>query len=450
MWERYCFYTMMAIYMLYMKDPNNGYPFLQSNASLLNGLYVGTVYFTPFFGGLLADRKWGYRLPILVGAVVMGVGSLMLAVNDLIFFFGGLLCLVIGNGLFKPNISTLVGKLYAPGDSRLDNAYTIFYMGINLGALTAPLVAQYLRVRYGFHVAFASAAVGMGASLVIFLSCQNMLVFTAGDVKQPTPDPFVTPEVQRQRHIALLIIFVLVALFWMAFKQNSNTFPLWARDCTDRRPPEWLKDAHFLLDKNGHLSPELFSSVNPFFVIFFSPLMVLLWGWLRHRGREPSTPAKVGIGMTLTASAFTVLVIGGWAGGDMPGVRVSMFYLIGAYALLTLGELCLSPMGLSLVSKLAAPKQRSAWMGGWFAATAAGGYLSGIVGVLWEPWPHSQFFAFLAGTSLVAALVLVGCYDRLKAAMPSPRQAPSPQPAAGAPPKKSEAVQPAPSREVRA
>src|SRR5262249_31571647 len=182
-----------------------------------------------FFGGMLADQKWGYRLSILAGAVLMGAGQFLLALNPLPFFFAGLTCLVLGNGLFKPNISTLVAKLYPPNDPRLDNAFTIFYMGINLGALISPLVAGFLRVRYGYHVAFAAAGVGMGVSIVIFLAFQSTLVFERGDRKQPVPDPHIEPEVQRHRHLALLIIFGVVALFWMAFKQNGNTFTLWWR-----------------------------------------------------------------------------------------------------------------------------------------------------------------------------------------------------------------------------
>ena len=421
MWERFSFYTMAAVFMLYMKDESNGHPFLQDNASIINGLYLGTVYFTPFFGGMLADQKWGYRLSILVGALVMGLGQFLLGVDQIAFFFAGLVCLVIGNGLFKPNISTLVGKLYPANDPRLDNAYTLFYMGINLGAFAAPLVAGPLRVHYGYHTAFAFAGVGMGLSLLIFLPWQHHLVFTTNDPKQAVPDPHVPPLVQRERHFALVVIFVLVALFWMAFKQNANTFPLWAKDCTDRTPPEWMSGATVLLDKSGAFAPEVFSSINPLFVILFSPLLVGFWGVLRARGWEPSTPAKVALGMVLGAAAFGVLAIGGLNGGDSPGVRVSMAYLIGAYAILTLGELCLSPMGLSLVSKLAAPKQRSAWMGGWFVATAVGGYLSGIVGLLWKPWPHSQFFGFLAGTSLFAALLLLLFFRRLRDAIPGAR-----------------------------
>jgi POT family proton-dependent oligopeptide transporter len=457
MWERFSFYTMAAVFMLYMKDQSHAYPFLRDNASLINGLYVGTVYFTPFFGGMLADRKIGYRWAIIWGALWMGLGQFLLAVDSLTFFFAGLVALVVGNGLFKPNISTLVGKLYEPNDPRLDSAYLIFYMGINLGALIAPFVAQYVRNRYGFHAAFASAGFGMGISLVVFLACQRWLVFT--DYRQAQAQPvgeLVAPKVQRRRNTALLIIFVLVALFWMAFKQNTNTFPLWARDCTDRTPPAFLADSQAVLDKEGKLSTELNACINPFFVIVFSPLMVLFWHWLRGRGLEPSTPAKIGIGMALAAAAFGILALGGLAGGDMGAIRqnprlaqvglaagvvdpaggltvfawwqgllasdvgrVSMWYLIGGYAVITLAELCLSPIGLSLVSKLADPRHRSAWMGGWFVATAVGGYLSGIVGIWWERMPHSQFFGLLAGTSVLAGALLVIFLPRLRAAMPS-------------------------------
>src|SRR5262249_52437335 len=148
------------------------------------------------------------------------------------------------------------------------------------------------RVHYGYHAAFASAGVGMGLSLLIFLPFQNYLVFTANDAKQPIPDPHVPPEVQSERHFALVVIFVIVAFFWMAFKQNGNTFPLWAKDSTDRSPPEWLSDARVrgvLLDKEGNFAPELFASINPLFVILFSPLLVAFWAALRRRGLEPST-----------------------------------------------------------------------------------------------------------------------------------------------------------------
>jgi POT family proton-dependent oligopeptide transporter len=296
MWERFGFYCMLAIFVLYMTE--SGHPLLQQNASQIYGLYLGFVYFTPFFGGLVADRAWGYGRTILAGAVVLGLGYFLLAVDHLGFFFAGLLALVLGNGLFKPNISVLVGKLYRPGDPRLDNAFTIFYMGINVGAFTSPLVAQYLRKEYGYHTAFAAAGVGMALSLVIFLVCQRWLRYAEQGPPPPEPEPArtagtlapdtrvepaapvgvrpgtvavsapevaqvaadldVPPAVQRRRHAALLIIFVIVALFWMGFKQNGNTFALWARDCTDRHPSEAVRSVlqtlhldRLVLDKEG-------------------------------------------------------------------------------------------------------------------------------------------------------------------------------------------------------
>ncbi len=420
MWERFSFYCMNAVFMLYMTSTTNGHPFLQRHASIINGLYFGMAYFLPFFGGLLADQKWGYRLTIILGALTMGMGHLFLAVDELPFFFAGLIALAIGNGLFKPNISTLVGKLYAPNDPRLDSAFTIFYMGINIGAFTSPIVAAYLKERYGFHTAFGAAGIGMGICICIFMSCRRWLVFA-----NPQPggdglaDRTVTAPaaVQRQRHMALVIIFVLVIFFWMAFNQGGNTFPQWFRDNTDRTPAAWWPHLPFLLDAEGNFSAALSSAINPFFVIAFSPLMVLLWSGLRRGSLEPSTPAKMGLGMLLTAVAFAILMQGALHGGNTPGVLVSPGYLVGSTAVITVAELCLSPMGLSLVSKLAAPSQRAAWMGGWFAATAAGSLLSGLIGHYWTTWKHSTFFGFLVGSSLFAGLLLLLCYRRLQAAM---------------------------------
>lgn len=437
MWERFGFYCMLAIFVLYMTDPKNGHPFLQEHSSHIYGIYLGFVYFTPFFGGILADQKLGYPLTIVLGALGLAAGYFLLGIDNLTFFFLGLAALVIGNGLFKPNISTMVGKLYPRGDPRIDSAFTIFYMGINIGAFAAPLAAQRLRNEYGFHTAFASAGVGMLVSLAIFLLLQRWVVFA----DQPPPEtsankaPEVPPTVQRERHIALLIIFVVVAMFWMGFKQNGNTFNLWVRDCTDRVPAPWLLSLlqfirldWFLLDQEGKFSTELTQCINPFFVVALSPVVVWFWLRLKARGLEPSTPAKVGLGMVLAAAAFLVLALGGLAGGDVSGVLVSAWYITGAYFLLTLGELCLSPMGLSLVSKLAAPKHRSGWMGGWFVSTAVGGYLSGVIAGFWKTWQHSAFFGLLIGTSLFAALILFLFLRRLRAAMPAEKKEAAPVP----------------------
>src|SRR5436190_8050862 len=217
MWERFGFYCMNAVFVLYMLSTDNGHPFLQDNASLIYGFYVGTVYFTPFFGGMLADGPLGYRWAVILGAVVMGAGYALLAVDHIAFFFAGLLGLVIGNGLFKPNISVLVGKLYPANDPRLDGAYTIFYMGINIGAFISPLVAGWVRVHYGFHAAFGIAGIGMIISLVLFALCRRWLVFTRGDAAAEISqqEEHVSPQVQRTRHLALLVVFAIVTLFWM-------------------------------------------------------------------------------------------------------------------------------------------------------------------------------------------------------------------------------------------
>ncbi|MFQ3652358.1 MAG: peptide MFS transporter, partial [Gemmataceae bacterium] len=406
-------YVMNALFIYYMTSPDNGHPFLQQHASIIYGLYLGAVYFMPFPFGIWTDLQLGYRWAILLGAILMGLGHVLLAFDPLPFFFSGLVCLALGNGLFKPNISTLVGNLYGPNDPRLDNAYTIFYMGINLGAFLAPIVAGIVRVHYGFHWAFGVAGIGMAISLLLFLALQHTLVFDRRDRAEVAE--VVPSAMQRKRHLALVIIFIIVALFWLGFKQNGNTFNLWFKDHTDRTAPWWWPS--ILLDEKGLITTEYVSSINPLFVLLFSPLLVLCWTSLRRVGLEPSTPAKIGLAMLLTAGAFFLMGAGGLAGGNTG--LVSPAYLIGAFAIITTAELCLSPIGLSLVSKLAAREQRSMWMGGWFAATALGGYGSGLIGSYWKLWDKSTFFFVLAGTSLLALLVLLLFYRFLLAAMPT-------------------------------
>jgi POT family proton-dependent oligopeptide transporter len=423
MWERFSFYTMAALFMFYMTWDGNGQPFLQAHASLVNGAYFGTVYFTPFFGGILTDRLLGSRNAVLLGGLVMALGHVLLAFDQLGFFFAGLAALAVGNGFFKPNISTLVGNLYPPGDARLDSAYTIFYMGINAGGFLAPLVAGWLRVRYGYHVAFASAGVGMVVSLLIFLAGQAWLKFTGP--LQSLPEEEVSPAIQRERHLALLVLFVVVILFWMAFQQGGNTLQLWFRDSTDRTPPFGMNWGA-LLDKEGVLNEQLINSINPFYVIVLGLPLAWLWQRLGSTHRQPSTPVKMGIGMLLTSVGFLVFGAGALAGADTPGVRVSVLYLLAAYLLITLGELSLSPLGMSLVRQLAAPRSRTAWMGGWFAAIAVGSYLSGVLGAFWTVWPHSAFFAVLACATLAAFGILAAFLPWLRRVLPTPGPAPKP------------------------
>lgn len=316
--------------------------------------------------------------------------------SPLMFFFAALGCLIIGNGCFKPNISTMLGNLYRDLPEKKDDAYNIFYMGINLGAFFSPLVAASLRSLHpihGWHYAFGAAGIGMIISLVTFTLFQKHVRagenVSGGNIDQAGTGKEVelTPIQARKRVMALLVIFGVVIFFWMGFHQNGLTLNFWARDNT-----------------RTTLSPELFQSVNPLFILLFTPLVVGFWNILRRRKLEPSTASKLGVGMILTAGSFAIMAFAALSGGNIG--RVSVSWLISAYAVITLGELCLSPMGLSLVSKLAPWKIRGMMMGGWFAATAIGNYLSGFLGSFWDTLIHSTFFTILVGTSLFAAALL--------------------------------------------
>ncbi len=405
MWERFSFYTMRAIFALYMVTPQEygGLGFTVQLTSTIYGLYVGLVYFTPFFGGLLADRYFGIKRSVTYGGIFFLIGHLLLAFPPLPFFFAGLICLIIGNGLFKPNISTMLGNLYRSVPERKDDGYNIFYMGINLGAFLSPLVAGYLRVNHGWHYGFGAAAVGMVFSMAIFWLFQRHV--QEGDVPprsqrvkniyhQDQDDKVRDSKVDKQRTGALLIIFVIVIFFWMAFEQQGLTLTFWAQNAT-----------------NTAISAEMFQSVNPMFILLLTFPLVAFWGLLRRGGKEPSTAAKMFIGMLLAASAFVIMGFAANSGGN--DGHVSVYWLMGAYAVLTTAELCLSPMGLSLVSKLAPKHKLGMMMGGWFVATGIGGYLSGTIGGLWSKLSHANFFYLIAGLLVLVALVLFTQLKRL-------------------------------------
>ena len=453
MWERFGFYTMLAIFTLYLDEF-----FHFDNKGQIYGGFLALVYFTPIGGGYIADKVLGFRRTIALGAVLMAIGYATIAIpypqnpenetrvqaaeaqfaeaktgweerskaaqdagrtfteaapkyagpprlDGRWLFYLALFILIIGNGLFKPNISVMVGNLYKEGDPLKDSAFNIFYMGINIGAFFSPVAAATLRNAIGWSAAFGAAAAGMVVSLAIFMIWKKHIMHA--EIGQESEGSVagglsLTPEQFRARVIALLIIFAIVVLFWMSFHQNGFTLTLWARDSTG---PLW---------GDFRISPEIFQSVNPFFVVTLTPVLVWFWTRLRKRDMEPSTPGKIGIGMVLTAAAFGIMALAGISGGDTG--LVSPLWLVAAYGVVTTGELCLSPMGLSFVSKVAPPSIRGLMMGGWFGATAVGNYLSGAVEVLWHKWPHSQFFGFLVVTSLFAAILLRIVLNRLKKA----------------------------------
>ncbi|HET8772338.1 MAG TPA: peptide MFS transporter [Thermoanaerobaculia bacterium] len=485
MWERYSFYTVGAMLSLYLRDSVDGFGFSNARSASVTSTYNMFIYFTPLLGGLIADRLTGFRKAIMIGGVSFMIGHALLAVPDnLLVCYLALTFLVIGNGFFKPNVSSMVGNLYREGSHLKDKAYLIFYMGINVGALLAPLVANFVQPRWGFHPAFFMGAVGMVISLIVFGINQKYV--RHADRKQsqgtdakavavtedlpPTPEALAMAAVPEWKRImALIVIFLIVIVFWMVFHQNSISLTWWAEDHSRALP--------------GILS----FAINPLFIIILSTPLAAFWSWLDRRNLEPSTPMKMMIGMILTGLSFVILYFAANSGGFhkpvfevvqssgtetvvsispearehlgittppmkledgkdawrvtnagapaakgefvrfeseangqitvAPTSRVSAWWLIIAYFVLSLGELMLSPMGLSLVSKVAPIRMRGLMMGGWFAATAIGNKLTGVAGY-WDLWSHSFFFILLAGMALTMAVVLLVLMRPLKKAMP--------------------------------
>ena len=385
LWERYSFYSMMAILALYM---NEALHFDVAHVGRVYGAYTAGVYFLPLLGGWLADRVLGFSRAIIVGGVLMMAGHLVLGVESLPFFYGGLVLLAFGAGLLKPNVSTLVGNLYRTRPDLRDQGFNIFYMGVNLGAFISPLTVSWLRLHYGWGPAFMSAAIAMLFSLLVFITFQRHVAEAAVKVEDRSSEALVlTPAEVRSRVITLLAIFGISLVFWLAFYQIFYTFTFWALDSTATTWP-----------------PERFQTFEPLGVILLSPVLVAVWVWLQRRNAEPSTPVKMLMGVGLVAAAFGMLAYAGSIGGNTG--RVSAQWLIWANVIIALGEIALSPMGMSLVNRLSPPRLRGLMMGGWFASLGLGGYLSGYVGGYWDTMPHSRFFLMVVGILLAVAVPL--------------------------------------------
>ncbi len=457
LWERYGFYTAAAIMTLYLQ--RGGFGWTKTEATSLWSNYLMFVYATPLIGGWIADKFLGYRKSVLLGGVFFVAGYAMLGLGAISSFYIALALLFIGNGFFKPNISTMVGNLYPANSPLKDSAYNIFYMGINIGALLAPIVGEILlqsiagpdvlalakdgktltadqaaSLRSGFLAAFYAAAIGMTLGTGIFsFFYRQMAAAEQGQKELLLDDPSTVtvaedlppaaaidkvPEATRIG--ALLVIFFIVIVFWMVFHQNGSTMTYWADENT-----------------NWKVSGVVSNAINPFWIVVLTVPLVKFWSWLRSRGMEPSTPTKMAIGMLLTSLAFLILYVAARTGGDQEFVRnsagellrddkgeyrmlqhkVSPLWLILAYMTISLGELMLSPMGLSLVSKVAPARMRGLMMGGWFVATAIGNKLTAI-GLLWTRWYHSSFWLLCSMSALGMACLLLVLLRPLKKAMP--------------------------------
>jgi POT family proton-dependent oligopeptide transporter len=407
MWERFSYYGMRALLVLYMVKYllapqraegvaglgafKSALEFMfgplatQPLASQIYGFYTGLVYLTPIFGGLLADRVLGQRRTVILGAALMAVGHFMMAVEHL--FLLALVFLILGNGAFKPNISTQVGHLYAPGDRRRDRAFSIFYVGINLGAFLAPLVCGTLGEELGWHYGFAAAGVGMTLALTIYLYAAPALPREAL-VRLGTPRDPIGRDAWRAIG-AILLLMLPVSLFWGIYEQQGNTIVLWANEFTDRHvggfeiPVTW------------------FQALNPFMIFAFTPFIVALW---RRQGvREPSTVAKLAIGCALAALAYLLMAAGAaYAGAG----QASWLWLLAYFVVLTIGELYLSPTSLSLVTKVAPLHLLSMMMGLWLSTSFIGGFLAGYLGTFWSAMPKAYFFMMLAIISAVAGVAI--------------------------------------------
>lgn len=475
-WERFSYYGMRAIFVLFMTDK---LLFDKAYASNIYGSYTGLVYLTPLIGGYVADRYWGNRKSIFVGGSLMALGQFLLFTcasfaqgSDMapILLWTGLGFLIFGNGFFKPNISTMVGQLYPAGDnSRKDSAYTIFYMGINAGAFVAPLVCGYLGENVDFKWGFLSAGIGMLVSLVIFYFTKDKYVVSHtgeqlgtqpnklkdGPVSETGETGFSNGQItmliisiiaafcliyfvlkvdfwgsaiygmtlclpfailtdrsltktEKDRLWVIVIIMLFVIFFWMCFEQAGASLTFFADEQTDRTVLGWEMPASY------------FQSFNAGFIVLLAPIFAVLWGKLAKKGLEPPAPMKQAMGLGFLALGFLFIAFG--TTGD-PAIKVSILWLTGLYFLHTVGELFLSPIGLSMVNKLAPGRFTSLMMGIWFMAIATGNKLAGTMSSLYPdpkatgPRPvflgividnlHTYFMIFVAFAGVAAVILFL-------------------------------------------
>ncbi len=529
MWERFGYYLMLGIFSLFMIDTveNGGMGFTGPQKSDIYGTYIGLVYLSPFIGGLLADRIFGYRKSIIFGGLMMAAGYICLGLPNGVAFYPALLLIILGNGFFKPNISTLVGNLYNDEQykSNKDAGFNIFYMGINLGAFVCNFVAAFMRINYGWGYAFYAAGAGMLLGVLFFVvgtkhikhadvvkplqdgdmptskillsTIVPMFIFGAlgwiipGNIfGTDANDAFligclpvigffiylmVKANDEDKRPIkALLAVYATIVIFWAIFHQNGDALTVWAENHTDREMPaavatiaekvgldqevrDWSLNTageeavKMKMDSlnavktsfNGNFakiteinkemavvtsspeyfknlpaakrpgdgkslklfSTELYQSINPFWVVLLTPFVVGFFGFLRRRGKEPNTAMKIALGLLITALSAFVMYAAVKA-TNMDTEKASSWWLIMSYCVITLGELCLSPMGLSLVSKLSPPRITALMMGGFFLSTAVGNKLAGMLSGLWEGFEDKSNF-FLMNFVLVFAAFLV-------------------------------------------
>jgi POT family proton-dependent oligopeptide transporter len=367
---------------------------VQPFASQIYGLYTGFVYLTPLFGGWLADHVLGQRRTVILGAGLMAVGHFMMAFEPL--FLLALFTLILGNGAFKPNISTQVGGLYAPGDHRRDRAYSIFYVGINVGAFLAPLICGTLGEEVGWHYGFAAAGVGMTIALAFYLYASPMLppdemhkAKAAGLDKKPLD------RNEWRAILALIALFLPTTMLWATYEQQGNTIALWASDHTDRTID--------LIIWHGEIPVTWFQAFNPFMIFTFTPFIIAFWAWQEKRGIEPSTVTKMALGCLGVALSYLIMAGAAWSAD---GNSATWWWLFAYFVVITIGELYLSPIGLSLVSKIAPARMISTMMGLWLGTSFIGNFVAGWLGSFWSSMGKISFFIMIAAVAASAGGVI--------------------------------------------
>jgi POT family proton-dependent oligopeptide transporter len=403
MWERFSYYGMRAFLVLFVADAaTGGLGWSKAEASRLMSYYAFAAYSLPVLGGYLADRYLGTHRALVIGGFIIAAGHFVLAVPAVPTFFLGLGLVALGTGLFKVNASTMVGQLYRQGDRRRDAGYTIFYMGVNAGAFLGQIVCGYFAKseRWGWHWGFGSAGVGMVLGLTTYLVFRRKYLAGIGDVpnrvaaaaiERPPTAPLTREE--RDRLLALLVVFAFSIMFWMAFEQAASSLNFFADERTDRTlwgfsvPAPW------------------YQSINPLVLVVSAPAFAALWTALARRGREPSTPAKMAWGLALVAFGYVFMVFAGLRSEG--GALASPLWLVAAYSFHTWGELCLSPIGLSFVTKLAPVKMVALLMGLWFLATAVGEFFAHQLAALIEPIARGELFHLFGGQADFFLVLLV-------------------------------------------
>ncbi|MCH2214459.1 MAG: peptide MFS transporter [Flavobacteriales bacterium] len=411
LWERFSYYGMRAILVLYLissiSGDNPGYGWDESDALSLYGWYTMLVYVMSIPGGWIADKVWGQKKTVLIGGLLLCAGHGILAVDSIYAFYAGLALIVLGVGGLKPNISTMVGGLYAPGDERRDKGFTIFYIGINIGAFLSALVVGYLGENFGWHYGFGLAGIGMLLGQAVFMWGQKFLKGIGESTTDLSPAEQEAKKrpltrIERDRMMVMFISFALIIVFWGSFEQAGGLMNIYTKQKTDLYVT--------LLD--FQVPASWFQSVNAFFIITLGVPIASFWLWWQHKGKEPSSLFKMAIGVIIMGWGFLFMTAASLQ-FEAEGAS-AMYWLVLAYLFHTVGELCASPVALSFITKLAPLKYASFMMGAYFAATGLGNKLAGLLGEWSQSAGELQIFTGIAVFCTIVGLLVLAILKPLK------------------------------------